>query len=211
MQEFLRKLNENDPARKMPQIQAAAMCIHLERKCCAALKKGKTMTDKDLTAPEAVDTSRARIHKLHSIGCADYLHLALLARAEKAEAERCYYQHMAKVMSDRAAEVEEERDVAVNALSEAATARGRAEGLLRASEMPGIVQGWQRRAEKAEADARTAYARGLEDAAKVADEYAEHSRNQAEGKILAPVHEAIALRVSKRIRALAPDPEDSVG
>ena len=37
---------------------------------------------------EAVDTSRARIHKLHSIGCADYIHLALLARAEAAEAER---------------------------------------------------------------------------------------------------------------------------
>ena len=38
------------------------------------------MTEQD------VDTSRARIHKLHSIGCADYIHLALLARAEKAEA-----------------------------------------------------------------------------------------------------------------------------
>ena len=190
MQEFLRKLNENDPARKMPQIQAAAMCIHLERKCCAALKKGKTMTDKDLTAPEAVDTSRARIHKLHSIGCADYLHLALLARAEKAEAERCYYQHMAKVMSDRAAEVEEERDVAVNALSEAATARGRAEGLLRASEMPGIVQGWQRRAEKAEADVRTAYARGQKDIQERVERLFDHDWQK------------------KRIRALAPDPEE---
>ena len=76
---------------------------------------------------------------------------------------------------------------------------------------------WKQRAKKAErlhtqgADVRTAYARGIEDAVKVVDEYAEHSRNQAEGKILAPVHEAIALRVSKRIRALAPDPEDSVG
>ena len=39
-QEFLRKLNENDPARKMPQIQASVMCIHLERKCCVTLNGG---------------------------------------------------------------------------------------------------------------------------------------------------------------------------
>jgi hypothetical protein len=48
------------------------------------------MTDAN-TVP--VDTSRERIEKLHSIGCADYIHLALLAerdryktRAERAEA-----------------------------------------------------------------------------------------------------------------------------
>lgn len=35
-----------------------------------------------------IDTSRDRIEHLRSIDCADYLHMALLARAEKAEAER---------------------------------------------------------------------------------------------------------------------------
>jgi hypothetical protein len=35
-----------------------------------------------------IDTSRERIEHLRKIGCADYLHEALLARAEAAEAER---------------------------------------------------------------------------------------------------------------------------
>ena len=35
-----------------------------------------------------IDTNRERLERLQSIGCADYLHMALLARAEKAEAER---------------------------------------------------------------------------------------------------------------------------
>jgi len=35
-----------------------------------------------------IDTSRERIERLRNIGCADYLHEALLARAEAAEAER---------------------------------------------------------------------------------------------------------------------------
>lgn len=33
------------------------------------------------------DTSRERIEPLLYLGCADYLHMALLARAEKAEAK----------------------------------------------------------------------------------------------------------------------------
>ena len=35
-----------------------------------------------------VDTTRERMERLQSVGCADYLHMALLDRAERAEAER---------------------------------------------------------------------------------------------------------------------------
>ena len=45
-----------------------------------------------------------------------------------------------------------ERDDAIKALSEAAKARGQAEGKLAASEMAGVVEGWKTRAEKAEAE-----------------------------------------------------------
>ena len=82
---------------------------------------------------------------------------ALQARAEKAEAERCYHQHVAKVMSDRAAEVEEERDVAVNAL-------------------------------------RTAYARGVDDAARHIEAVMYPNAERA--------------KIVEGIRALAPDPEE---
>ena len=41
-QEFLSNLNEDEPSRKMPAIQASAMCIHIERKCRAALKETDT-------------------------------------------------------------------------------------------------------------------------------------------------------------------------
>ena len=57
--------------------------------------------------------------------------------------------------------------------------------------------------EELQAERDVAYARGIEDAAMVADDYAEHSRNQAEANTLAPVHEAVALRVSKGIRSRA--------
>ena len=46
----------------------------------------------------------------------------------------------------------DERDQAINALSKAAEARGRAEGKLAASELPAIVDGWKARADKAEAE-----------------------------------------------------------
>ena len=35
-----------------------------------------------------IDTNRERLERLQSIGCADYLHMALLGRAEAAESER---------------------------------------------------------------------------------------------------------------------------
>jgi len=41
-QEFLSNLNEDEPSRKMPAIQASAMCIHIERKCRAALNREKS-------------------------------------------------------------------------------------------------------------------------------------------------------------------------
>ena len=80
---------------------------------------------------------------------------------------------------------EAERDAAINALSEAAAARGRAEGRLAASEMAGVLDGWKQRAEAAEAALTAALddvrrqeraagrKAGLEEAAKVADHYAE--------------------------------------
>ena len=38
-QEFLSNFNEDEPSRKMPPIQAS-MCVHIERKCRAALNGG---------------------------------------------------------------------------------------------------------------------------------------------------------------------------
>ena len=117
------------------------------------------------------------------------------ALAERLEETACWEIHREAATALRAQAAEIERLRAQN--------RSASTALKRLGE---AYNDMQDRAEKAESAARTAYARGLEDAAKVVDEYAEHSRNQAEGKILAPVHEAIALRVSKRIRALSPDP-----
>lgn len=56
------------------------------------------------------------------------------------------------------ARLADERDQAINALSKAAEARGRAEGKLEASELPGIVDGWKARAERVEAERDTALA-----------------------------------------------------
>ena len=50
-----------------------------------------------------------------------------------------------------------ERDAAIEAFTEAATMRGRAEGKLAASELPGIVDRWRDRAERAEAEAERTY------------------------------------------------------
>ena len=41
-QEFLSNLNEDEPRRKMPAVQASAMCIDIERKARAALKETDT-------------------------------------------------------------------------------------------------------------------------------------------------------------------------
>lgn len=54
-------------------------------------------------------------------------------------------------LTRRAEKAERERDAAIAALFTQATLRGRAEGALEASEMAGVVDGWRRRAERAEA------------------------------------------------------------
>ena len=60
------------------------------------------------------------------------------------------------------------------------------------------------RAWKAEQEAeRRGYLRGLEDAARAADDYADKARRKDERSVLAPVHEAAARRVSAAIRQLA--------
>ena len=69
----------------------------------------------------------------------------------------------------RLAEVERERDAAIVALSEQARKRGEAEGRLQASELPGIVEGWKSRAERAEAALATARRDAYEEAAKICD------------------------------------------
>ena len=50
--------------------------------------KGRITTAATENPMTEIDTNRERLERLQSIGCADYLHMALLARAEKAEAER---------------------------------------------------------------------------------------------------------------------------
>ena len=65
----------------------------------------------------------------------------------------------------RADKAEAERDAAIAALGEAARLRGEAEGKLLAAEMPGVLEGWMRRAEKAEAALQRARDDALEEAA----------------------------------------------
>ena len=57
-----------------------------------------------------------------------------------------------KMLREKVARLTAERDAAIKALCEAATARGQAEGKLAASEMAGVVEGWKTRAKKAEAE-----------------------------------------------------------
>lgn len=62
-------------------------------------------------------------------------------------------------LRERLEAAEAARDAAVQALSDAEIARGRAEGKLAASEMAGIVNAWRDRAERAEAALTEARAR----------------------------------------------------
>lgn len=59
---------------------------------------------------------------------------------------------MAPEAADLITRLARERDTAIKHLSEAAYARGEAEGRLAASEMAGVVDGWRERAEALEAD-----------------------------------------------------------
>ena len=92
---------------------------------------------------------------------------ALRVRAEKAEAERAEKaerdlvtagEHIAAWSAavtreqERAVEAERSRDEAIRSLAEASRARGEAESKLLVSELPGIIEGWKARAEKAEAE-----------------------------------------------------------
>ena len=121
-----------------PSYQTAAEVIEDRIR---ALKKGQTMTDQDLTAPEHVE----RLCEIEENGgCADLQFTeygpTLRALSAALEAER-----------ERAEAADAERDQAILALASEAQKRGEAEGRLAASEMPGMVDSWKRRAEAAEA------------------------------------------------------------
>ena len=108
------------------------------------------MTDKDLTAPEAVERLAARLYTSQqpSIGQRRSIAATLRALSAAREAER-----------ERAESAEAARDQAILALASEAQKRGEAEGRLAASEMPGMVDLWKRRADAAEAKLKEAVKR----------------------------------------------------